>query len=206
VAAPYDLLACSGASSLGTETSPQQDLPAQIADLRKLSPQAGFITITIGGNDGPGFGNVLYNCAFHWDSLCELGVKQESAYLADKEPKLLDQDFKAIKAAAPHATLLVAPYPHLWSTGGCGHFGESEVIRLNALTNVLDETIEKAAKAVSGVQFVPGTETAFNDHWECSSDPWVLGTDAPKADEFHPNPAGQQAIASIVADYIGAHL
>jgi hypothetical protein len=145
------LLVCSGASSNGAETSPKQDLPVQISELRKLSPEAGFVTITIGGDDGKpdpddaGFFNVLVACA-------KSRVRQAPCDAAEKRED------------------------------ACLVFSEAAVKSINNMTKALDDAIQKAVATVRGVQFVLPAETAFNV-----------------------NPAGQQEIASIVANYIGAH-
>ncbi len=81
---------------------------------------------------------------------------------------------------------------------------------LNQLTIALDSAIARATAKVPGVEYVPAI-SAFSKHDLCSADPWVVSPLASNAhtgvhDWLHPNRAGQQAIAEVVADFIKAKL
>jgi choice-of-anchor C domain-containing protein len=196
------LLACSGANSYGADASPKQDLPAQIGALRILRPEPTFITITIGGDDGrevnAGFFKVLLACRAG-QTLCEGAISREDAWLTKREPAILHHDFAALRAAAPHATILVAGYPHLFSAGACAGFGAHVVTQLNEIGDRLDVLIERAAKTVTDVHFVDLRPVFKNDE-TCSSKPWFnKPPHGASSGWYHPNLAGQQAIARAVA-------
>src|ERR1022692_2678097 len=119
------MLACSGADSNGTNVHPKQDLPAQIAELRKLKPAQGIVTLTIGGDDGRsehvGFFNVLVACALSEGARAAAGLAGMKG-IAKSEPALLHQDYSAIRAADPSATVVVVGYPQIFPDTKCGVF------------------------------------------------------------------------------------
>jgi choice-of-anchor C domain-containing protein len=199
------LLACSGANSYGVDTAPKEDLPAQIDALRILRPEPTFITITIGGDDGwdkhVGFTNLLVACRTS-ETSCVNAISGEDAWLAKREPALLHQDFAALRAAAPHATIIVAGYPHLFAAGACAGFGAHEVAQLNQVGDRMDAVIDRATKTVSGVHFVD-LRPLFTHNETCSSHPWInKPPHGPSTGWFHPNLGGQQAIAKDVAQHL----
>jgi lysophospholipase L1-like esterase len=213
ISAAVVLLACSGADSNGPETTPVEDLPAQIGQLRKAKPAPSLITVTIGGDDGRsegvGFRNVLIACAAS-KAACAVAAATEYSWIAKHEPALLRQDFSAIKAADPIAILLAVAYPQIFPDKRCLSYSKAEVQVLNQLTIALDSAIARATAKVPGVEYVPAI-SAFSKHDLCSADPWVVSPLASNAhtgvhDWLHPNRAGQQAIAEVVADFIKAKL
>ncbi len=207
---PVTMLACSGADSNGTRVHPKQDLPAQIAELRKLKPAPGIVTLTIGGDDGRsehvGFFNVLVACALS-DSACAVAVSSELKWIRKSEHALLHQDYSAIRAADPSATVVVVGYPKIFPDAKCGVFTKAEGQVLNSLTSTLDSTIASAAAKVPGVKYV-NAAAAFAGHQLCTAHPWVVAPlhSTSKTDWMHPDNAGQQALSKVVADFIATEL
>lgn len=201
------MLACSGADSNGTNMSPKQDLPAQIAELRNLKPAPGIVTLTIGGDDGKsehvGFFNVLVGCVLS-ESACAAAIASELKWIAKSEPTLLHQDYSAIRDADKSATILVVGYPQIFPDAKCGAFTKLEAQSLDNLTLLMDMTIAKAAAEVPGAEYVVKSATAFDGHQLCASEPWIVAPlhSTSTTDWMHPNNAGQQALAEVVADFM----
>ena len=106
-------------------------------------------------------------------------------------PAQLAATYSAIKAAAPHARLVVLGYPRLFETStSCGLLGMNVAKRsaLNNGTDVLESVIQAQAQA-SGATFV-SLQSRFAGHRVCSSDPWINGTVPLLIDSDHPNAQG----------------
>jgi lysophospholipase L1-like esterase len=214
---PVTLLACSGATSTGLSTSPgEEDLPAQINELTSLqTPGAptSIVTVTIGGDDGKdqgvGFTNTLTRCASGLPLTCLVAVARELLWLKNQEPALLRQDFTSIMAAAPSATAFAVGYPLLFNPlrVACPLsllISPVNQALLNTLTRQLDADIQTAAASV-GATYV-NVLSAFSGHELCSASPDVVSplSTLKTQNWFHPNPDGQQQIASLVAAAIVA--
>lgn len=220
VSAQVSLLACSGAQSSGTSADGQQDLPAQIAQLRYATVAPDIVTLTIGGDDGQsaapvpvGFRHILEDCSLSrvsWLPLlhCLVAVATESNWIRTSEPNILYADFAAVHAAAPAATLLAVGYPTIFKDA-CPSLllvDKSSVTWMNELTGQLDTAIANAAARVPGARYVD-TSGVFAGHELCSGTPWVVppltvSATIGRHDWVHPTEDGQNAIARAVAGFI----
>jgi len=180
--ASYRNLACGGAV-----TSDVQNFQVPY-----LSTKTDLITITIGGNDA-GFAPAVLTCTLSSDADCAAVVATAHDYVKDVLPGKLDATYRAIRAHAPNATVVVLSYPILFDTtsASCGVGGMSVAKRraLNSGAQYLDELI-KDRVAAAGFTFAD-VRGAFAGHGICGTSPWVNGLTAiPPTDSFHPNLSG----------------
>lgn len=197
---PVLLAACGGATTADL-TSSQRDNPAQLNQLRALSPAPDVVTITIGGNDA-GFSRVLLSCVV-WKCFWNGDERRRRDYIQDDLPELLVKAYKDVKAAAPNSRVVVVGYPDLFPRSQrdntCRWLDSSERRKLVSLNNTLNRTIRNAARDAD-VEFV-STSRSVRDHEMCTAEPWVnpVGLFSPsRALSAHPTQAGQEAIARTV--------
>jgi hypothetical protein len=218
--------ACSGATIddyFSPNTSGVKNEPAQRNLLR--NPQDAnrikLITLTFGGNDA-GFADVVNFCVNIFAkraNSCLPGISRADgtlSYLARPGGGWPNRHtfadlYEDIRTAAPNARVLVVGYPKLFPTDphrkGCGggggvHFSESEMLALNQTAAHANAIIEREARA-AGFEYVD-VEDEMNGHSVCSqSDHWInraLPHRAERQQSYHPNRAGQEAIAAEVID------
>ena len=183
-----DFVACSG------------DMTGDVArrQLSALASDARVVTIGVGGND-VNFAEILEKCIVNrnpcsvWvDHLFDLGTLRKS----------LDSLYRSLRARASRATIIVVGYPRLFDPERSCIPGLKPEERdlLNAVAGRLDRLTASVARA-HGFRFVD-PRAAFAAHGLCSRDRWispfVAGKDAFKG-SFHPNVAGQKALARIIA-------
>jgi len=188
---PFTFAACSDATT-GSVVASQ---------LSRVSAATTTITITIGGNDID-FASTVASCV-RSDAACMQAVATALARIADTLPARLDAAYSAIAARAPKARLVVLGYPRLFGTGTCPsfteiHYNASRRALIDLGADRLDAMIAQRA-AAAGAQFID-PRNAFADHGVCSAVPWI---NAPLTGSiegwFHPNAAGQQAYAALLA-------
>ncbi len=182
--AAYLFAACSGA---GTQAVLRDQLPLVPAD-------STLVTLTVGGND-LGFADAVIGCLqpFTTDAKCDAALDESERRLRDELPASLEQTYRAVSSAAPAARVVVTGYPHLLETGtGCPVGTDPRRARFNALTDRLDETIERQS-AKQGFEFAD-VRSAFSGHGVCAGGggEWVnrfvlSGLWA----SFHPTDTGQ---------------
>ncbi len=135
--------------------------------------------------------------------------------------------YRAIKAKAPGARILVLGYPHFFPAGGsggtCEHFSSLDQKWANDRVSLVDAVISDAA-AESGVAQYVDTYDALAGHEECSGDPsftidpntyavtgctapgrWINGIDLLAGffgtpENLHPNPCGHLTEGTIAAN------
>jgi lysophospholipase L1-like esterase len=157
-----------------------------------LSSKTDLITMTIGGND-VGFVPVIATCTIGTYNACKTAVDAAHDYTENKMTDRLDKTYKAIKAKAPNAEVVILGYPLLFdeSSADCGVGGMALNKRqiLNAADQDLNDLIKERAQA-AGFRFadVKGT---FADHGVCAQAPWINGlTVVPPTDSYHPTKSG----------------
>jgi lysophospholipase L1-like esterase len=177
--AQFNFAACSGATT--------DDVNANQID--SLDTNTSIVTVTIGGND-VGFTQVLTLCLLGDDATCDSAVRAGETKARDELPGKLDTTYAKIRAAAPHAKVVVVGYPHLNTLGSCDIPGYTDAKRasINAGADVLDSAIAKQAKA-AGFAFADPRD-AFDGHGVCSSNEWINGPSNPLEESFHPNVDG----------------
>jgi lysophospholipase L1-like esterase len=214
----WSFWACSGAR-ISDMTSPNHQNPVEPAQLDRIAPPGrsnravDLITLTIGGNDAQ-FGSVWITClASHAVSLL-LGTCNESwrSRLADAINGLrtsLPPVFRALRARAPRARIVVLGYPDpfpiaLSPSSRCTDWFAPADIRFLGRTGAsLDGAIRAAARA-SRARVTYVSPTGFAGHDACSRRPWFNGLrlDPTRVrGSFHPNAAGQRQLAK---DVLGA--
>jgi lysophospholipase L1-like esterase len=179
-----DLRACSGATTADVTR----------VQLDALGAGTDVVTLTIGGNDA-GFAHVLITCAKPAVlSNCDAAINRSRKVVTKRLPARLRRLYRAVRARAPHARVVVAGYPRLFNGEDCNAatwFSPREEKRLNAVSRLLDRTIAAAAKA-TGVAFADPT-SAFRGHAICDRHAWLNGLSRPLDDSYHPNRRGYSA-------------
>lgn len=188
--------ACSGATVQDLFTSQDGTIPPQLRTaFAQGTPQ--LITLTVGAND------------MHWADYLRKCAASTCGTVAD------DQATDALRAVFS-AKLRLAFSTIQWGSGGLppkvvvtGYSNPisnacigkqpiadaSEIAWLNSQRDKLNQAIRDAAAPYS---FVKYASMDFTGHSICSPDPWFLGPNDPNS--FHPNAAGQAAIAASVLD------
>ncbi len=189
--------ACSGATAGDLFTKQRvrgPNIPAQLSTaFNQGTPQ--LITITAGAND------------VHWDdflracyaSNCSTDTSTTAAntYLSILQWKLhyLFQDIAARSGGSPPTVVITGYYNPV--SNQCinrqDYISPEEIVWLNNMRDALNQTIRDTSARYNFARFAP---VNFSGHTVCSSDPWVQGLNDPAP--FHPNAAGQRAIADSV--------
>jgi lysophospholipase L1-like esterase len=159
--------------------------------LDALDEQTAYVTLSVGGNDA-GFARVLTTCAAPWWlASCDPAVDRARDVIRDTLPGRLSSLYAAVRAHAPHATVVVVGYPRLFTGEDCDAgtwFSRDEQARLDATADLLDGTIAAAARTAGFL--VADPRDAFAGHAVCDDPEWVNGLSLPVSDSFHPNRAG----------------
>lgn len=205
------LIACSGARSTALQGD-QAGQPFQLQRLRDLRPRPTLVTLTMGGND-VGFSRVLKTCISNKIQLCRAVTDKAFADIRLNYDTLI-ADYRAVRRAAPRATILVVGYPRLFpgyqeevsENPLCTAWLVPEVrTRLNELTTDLNHVIAAAART-AGVNAVNVTN-AFSTHEICTAGTSWISPPRPFTQEAaHPEGPGQAAIAKIVRRYVNNRL
>lgn len=180
---------CAGATALSTPPAAPEgpvDLPEQIAAATaagELTRQTDLVSVTIGGNDVQ-FGTVVAACAgAALPATCAPAIAQVQAFAVETLVPQLQENFAAIRAAAPRAEVVLTGYPHLFEGTTPGALSIEAQNLFNAGTDALNGIL---AQQVGDGTFVDVT-AAFQGHGIGSAEPWILA-DGPFA--LHPNAAG----------------
>jgi lysophospholipase L1-like esterase len=181
--ASFTFVACSGATTTDVRAN-------QISALQSTTD---LVTITIGGNDA-GFGPVLQTCtAADSDRTCLAAVDAAEAFERTVLRDRLARTYAAIRAAAPHAHVVVLGYPRLFElTPSCADPLAPNATRrskLNEGADVLNSVIRSASQQ-HGFSFTD-VRDRFAGHGVCSTNPWINGPSAPASvGPYHPNQTG----------------
>ncbi|BAL91710.1 putative GDSL-like lipase/acylhydrolase [Actinoplanes missouriensis 431] len=177
--ASFQFLACGGAV---TDDIVNTQAPA-------MRSGADLVSITIGGNDA-GFAPTVITCLTSSDSTCAAKVESGKAYVRNTLPGKLDAAYRAIRAKAPDARVVVLSYPLIFDTSSL--FCEMSVAKrrsLNSGAQALDDMIRSRAEAIGFVYSEVRDE--FSGHGVCSSRPYLNGlTVIPPQNSYHPNTNG----------------
>jgi lysophospholipase L1-like esterase len=181
--------ACSGAKTGDV-------LSSQIAS---VTSDTNDVTISIGGNDA-GFSSVITQCAKPWPYNCNSDIDNANAYIKNTLPGQLDSVYNAIRSHSATAKVVVVGYPRIFNGQECNLFARissDEQSRLNATADLLATTTAGRAQA-HGFTFVD-PRGPFTGHAVCDSVEWINGLSNPTSESYHPNVAGQQEYATLVA-------
>ena len=181
--ASFEFVACSGAKTADVRAN----------QISALKPTTDMVTITIGGNDA-GFGPVLQTCtAADSDRTCLAAVDAAEAFERTVLRDRLARTYAAIRAAAPHAHVIVLGYPRLFElTPSCADPLAPNLTRrqkLNEGADVLTSVIRSASQQ-HGLSFTD-VRDRFAGHGVCSANPWINGPSMPATvGPYHPNQTG----------------
>lgn len=161
--------------------------------LGALNKSTDYVTVQAGGND-IGFVPVFTVCAGLDDAACMGALAQAHAYLNLNTTEGFRAHagalYKAIRAKAPKAKLIVVGYPRLFNGTNCStqvYYSPAEQTAMNATIDLLNKRLRQAAKSV-GAKFADPTK-AFKGHAWCDKKSWITPAEAQIA--FHPTALGQ---------------
>ncbi|WP_166380602.1 GDSL-type esterase/lipase family protein [Catellatospora methionotrophica] len=197
-----------------------------------------LVTVSIGGNDAR-FGDVLNGCVMTLGNCYDSDYRltrdvhgtdvvdpaplkdYQSNLIRNQLPQHLKAVYRAIRAKAPNAKILVMGYPQMFPnlpSEGCYNLGPQTQSFLNSLAGLLTTTIAKAVQEVkdegANIRFVEPNTTWLvgvgqNSHAACPATPnsWLnaltatsttgSGSATPGAGSFHPTVAGYRAYADL---------
>ena len=167
----------------------------------------GLITVSISGNDligfdsdgnPAGFAPILRDCVVRLaTSSCNPTMNLTAATAA------INTAYQAVRQkAGPKTVVVVMLYPQILPattgfTATCPiGFNDTELTRVRALWHAFDVLLAQRARAF-GFE-VADVENAFDGHLVCANVEWALGLDSEQAKSYHPNEAGNAAMAQAV--------
>lgn len=207
--------ACSGATTFGITGSEQGNAP----QISGLTASTSLVTLQVGGND-LGFTSVMTTCV-----LQSRGSSACRAQEPDIRERLttLKADLRAavtkIRAAAPHARVLLLGYPHLFPyrpKRQASDLAPRDQRWLNDMVNLINAGVRSTAKRADAaikaggqgsVEYVDVTG-AFDGHELGRADSYVqaLQVDVQNLTvgkgSFHPTVTGQKELAKRVEEQI----
>lgn len=200
--------ACGAATVTGGIT------PPIVEQVKAITPETDLVLVTIGGND-VGFANIVVQCfiPFADPNRCRQAVSSGKNAIPRVTQQAIDVMRDARTRLRPGAKVAVMSYPYLASNssytlrGLWGAYRSGQGAR--ELGDLGDQAILTAASTINGefgeeiITFVPSKDL-FAGH-EPNPDPyrengasWIyealLGS-IPAFETYHPNPAGQRALA-----------
>ena len=176
------------------------DLRASVPpQLRVVRRGTDLVTVGIGGNDEQLFGSLVRD-----RSGVELG---DAAAVAQRTGGRVGRVLRAVRSAAPSATVVLVGYPRLVDPArGCRKMpiGGADRPVLARVERALNKALARTAERAD-VLFLD-MHPLSRGHEICSDDPWVNGqaTDDRRAAAYHPFPEGQQAVADALLALLSA--
>lgn len=191
--------ACSGA-----DTDDFTTVTAMGPQLRGLTGDTEFVTISIGGNDEDLFGTLLANCLASTN--CTPAVHRAANAKVDRLGPALDRVYAQVKHRAPKAQVVVIGYPRLLPDDVRGCFAEiypgpGAVAVANDVQRRLNEQIAESADRAGFTAVFPD---AAARHTMCAPDGqrYVALTGIGPGDAgtpVHPTLLGRREIAKLAA-------
>lgn len=176
----FSFTACSGART--------SDVTA--GQLGPLSSATDLVSISVGGNDA-GFADAMTTCVLQSETNCVNRINQARAYIDSTLPARLDSVYRAIRAKATTARVVVLGYPRFYKLNGTCIAGLSERERaaINGAADHLNTALAKRA-ADHGYAF-GDVRPAFTGHEICSGASWLHSLNLLSiTDSYHPTAAG----------------
>ncbi len=190
--------ACNGATT--DHVLEREARPGERPQIEAVGSHVDVVTISIGGND-IGFGPVMSDCVIGPRSCARL-EETVAANLAILRPRL-ETLYRAVRARAPEADLLVVGYPHLVAdpavsgAATCAGLAPDEVLWVRRQGEALARVVQAAATA-AGARYLDAA-AAFAGHEACTGEPWMEGVNlSVTSASFHPNAAGHERLARLV--------
>jgi lysophospholipase L1-like esterase len=206
---------CGGAVTADM-TGPQSVIGGTNApQFNSLTSDTDLVTVGIGGND-IGFGAILTTCGeLSLDLLgnpCQqhftVGGTDQLAARIDALAPTIDAGLRGIHARAPHATVVVVGYlpvlPARWGCWPSVPVAIGDVPWLHGIEQKLNDMLSREAAANGALSVNPSGVTGRD---ACQL-PWTRWVEpvipAQPAAPVHPNPAGQKAVAGMIAARLGS--
>ncbi|MBQ1122115.1 SGNH/GDSL hydrolase family protein [Streptomyces sp. B15] len=199
---------CGGAT---TEDLYSAQSPSVAPQLDALSADTDLVTLTIGGND-IGFGDIIVRCVTlglvnPLGSPCKRSYtwtgQDQLAATIDKTAPKISGALDAIRARAPHAEILITGYPAILPDDGSNcpfvvPIAKGDAPWLRDTHRRLNTMIAKQAAEHGAVYVDTYAKSIGHDVCKPAGTRWTepLITDA--AAPFHPNAAGEKAMADAV--------
>ncbi|MFU8849993.1 SGNH/GDSL hydrolase family protein [Micromonospora sp. SL1-18] len=179
--ASYTFVACSGATT-------QSVLDTQVG---YLSTGTTLVSITVGGND-VGFSDVMTTCVVNGESACIAAVNAAEDKARRELPPKLDNVYKAIRARAPSARVVVIAYPVFYKLDTfCAGLSQNSRAKINEGINLLDDLTKNATVQNSFV--FADVRPIFRGNELCAyGEKWLHALNwADTSISYHPTAAGQ---------------
>jgi lysophospholipase L1-like esterase len=213
----FSFHACTGAVVADlTRTNPATGEPSQE---NWLTQDTRLVTLTDGGND-VGFKDVLTACGLDPNCQNDNVASLLDSKIAGIGPTLVTA-YEGIANAliakgAPGATIVVMGYPRFFPSpppGICFTYNGPQMKWMNGEIQKMNNQIQAAvttadnALPAKNVLYV-NVYDAFIGHEECTADPYMNGVVGipPQITSFHPNGAGNEALAQLAETSIGTIL
>jgi hypothetical protein len=207
--------ACTGAVIADIWRRPQPKRAGQEKQTDYLHSTDRLVTLTVGGNDLH-FAEILRECLLHLDCTESPLARAIDAELTTIGPKLVNVYTKMRSMMDPAGYLVVAGYPHLFSSGaeaGCNPLispvESSWIDRLIDQGNAKIAAAVHAARLASGNVFYVDATGSFAGHELCTDDPWLYSLKLSLHEghnllqgSYHPTRAGQGAYAGAFARFL----
>lgn len=204
--------ACAGATT-------QDVIATQLAD---LGPATQLVTLTAGVND-LNWQGVLAACSSAGSAAACTAAMNAAGVALQGVPLGIGQILAAVRMLAPNALIAVTGYPMLFGDvakscsvgnyqGTSVKFTAAQAAGVNYGLSLLNSAVQTGVGGYQAQTGDPGVVyvdvvAGFDGHSLCDTgDRWISGLVSGKATSdrgFHPNAAGQQAYAAIVAAAIG---
>jgi lysophospholipase L1-like esterase len=199
-------VSCYGASTKDVLEGDSTGIPAQVD---ALSHKTKRVTVSIGGNDLGIFSSMFLTCVrtsrpHSGGSPCQQQFEGKLAPKMRRVSERVGTVLDEIKKRAPTATVLVINYlrlmPHA-SVCSLTPFADRDVFWFASVERRLSEAVTSAAKQ-RDLDVVDAHELSENHELCSGQDAWVNGPRPRNLDGllFHPNGAGERAVARAVVE------
>ncbi|MGW8379726.1 SGNH/GDSL hydrolase family protein [Streptomyces sp. ODS28] len=203
---------CGGAT---TKDMTRAQNPTSPPQFDALNAETDLVTLTIGGND-IGFGGIILRCvtlgaldprgapcktSYTWTGTDKLAATVDAT--APKIAATLD----GVRARAPHARILVTGYPAILPDDGSNcpsvvSIAKGDAPYLRDVHKRLNGMIAAQAAARGATYVDTYTKSVGHDVCKARGTRWMEPLNSSEAAAFHPNAAGERAMADAV---LGAH-
>jgi lysophospholipase L1-like esterase len=202
-------VSCDSATTGDVLTQTQGSNPPQIT---AVTPTASLVTVTIGGNDINYLGSAFACSAAYATGGCSATVdKGQLSPLVAQLPSKLDATVRAIRSAAPHASIVLVTYPEIipMDPSACPalHLTPEDASTIAWLGQSLEAASVQVAHQ-EGILLADAYVRA-DGHGPCapSGQAWIFGstvTVSPSTGNFpyHPTDAGRAEMAGLVEQAI----